>query len=659
MSEKHEHHHEHNHECGCGCSHGHSCGDETQERKNTIIKLIAAAVLFIAALIVEHTIGREISIPVYIVSYLIIGFGVIKEAFESIKEGDVFGEEFLMMIASLGALIIGMFSEAVAVMWLYCFGELLQDLAVDKSRDSIEELMDLRPDYANLIKEDGTEEKTDPDTVKVGDFILVKPGEKIPLDGRLVQGDSQIDTSSLTGESVPASVHPGDYVMSGTINNTGLIKIEVTKEFDESTASKILELVENASERKSKSENFISKFAHIYTPVVCILAITLAIVPSLITGNWIQWIERALTFLVVSCPCALVISVPLSFFAGIGYASKEGILVKGSSYLEALADAKIAVFDKTGTLTGGVFEVSEINAAENADTTPDEILELAAYAESNSNHPIAASIVKAYGKEIDSSKISSITETAGHGVSANVNGREVYVGNAGGLQEKGIQFEKCEKVGTVVYTAVDGKYAGYILISDRIKEDAREAVAELKKCGIRKTVMLTGDNKTVADSVADILGIDEVHSQLLPADKVNEVERLLKNKPEKEKLVFVGDGVNDAPVLARADIGVAMGALGSDAAIEAADIVIMDDKPSRLVTAVRISKRTVSIAGQNIAFAIAVKVIVLVLSALGLATMWAAVFADVGVALLCVLSSLRNLRPIQKKSMGTLRKGKQ
>lgn len=646
MSEKHEHHHEHNHECGC--SHGHSCGDEMQERKNTIIKLIAAAVLFIAALIVEHTIGREISIPVYIVSYLIIGFGVIKEAFESIKEGDVFGEEFLMVIASLGALIIGMFSEAVAVMWLYCLGELLQDLAVDKSRDSIEELMDLRPDYANLIKEDGTEEKTDPDTVKVGDFILVKPGEKIPLDGRLVQGDSQIDTSSLTGESVPVSVHPGDYVMSGTINNTGLIKIEVTKEFDESTASKILELVENASERKSKSENFISKFAHIYTPVVCILAITLAIVPSLITGNWIQWIERALTFLVVSCPCALVISVPLSFFAGIGYASKEGILVKGSNYLEALADAKIAVFDKTGTLTEGVFEVSEINAAENAEITADEILELAAYAESNSNHPIAASIVKAYGKEIDSSKISFVSETAGHGVSANVNGREVYAGNAGGLQEKGIQFEGCEKVGTVVYIAVDGKYAGYILISDRIKEDAREAIAELKRCGIRKTVMLTGDNKTVADSVAGILGIDEVHSQLLPTDKVNEVERLLKDKPEKEKLVFVGDGVNDAPVLARADIGVAMGALGSDAAIEAADIVIMDDKPSRLVTAVRLSKRTVSIAGQNIIFAIAVKVIVLVLSALGLATMWAAVFADVGVALLCVLSSLRNMRPLRK-----------
>lgn len=646
MSEKHEHHHEHNHECGC--SHGHSCGDETQERKNTIIKLIAAAVLFIAALIVEHTIGREISIPVYIVSYLIIGFGVIKEAFESIKEGDVFGEEFLMVIASLGALIIGMFSEAVAVMWLYCLGELLQDLAVDKSRDSIEELMDLRPDYANLIKEDGTEEKTDPDTVKVGDFILVKPGEKIPLDGRLVQGDSQIDMSSLTGESVPVSVHPGDYVMSGTINNTGLIKIEVTKEFGESTASKILELVENASERKSKSENFISKFAHIYTPVVCILAIVLAIVPSLITGNWIQWIERALTFLVVSCPCALVISVPLSFFAGIGYASKEGILVKGSNYLEALADAKIAVFDKTGTLTEGVFEVSEIKAAENTEITSDEILELAAYAESNSNHPIAASIVKAYGKEIDSSKIISVSETAGHGVSANVNGREVYAGNAGGLQEKGIQFEECEKVGTVVYTAVDGKYAGYILISDRIKEDARDAIAELKGCGIRKTVMLTGDNKTVADSVAGILGIDEVYSQLLPTDKVNEVERLLKDKPEKEKLVFVGDGVNDAPVLARADIGVAMGALGSDAAIEAADIVIMDDKPSRLVTAVRLSKRTVSIAGQNIIFAIAVKVIVLVLSALGLATMWAAVFADVGVALLCVLSSLRNMRPLRK-----------
>ncbi len=645
MSEKHEHHHEHGHECGC--SHDYSCGDETQERKNIIIKLIVAAVIFIAALVIEHTIGREISIPVYIVSYLIIGFGVIKEAFESIKEGDVFGEEFLMVTASLGALIIGMFPEAVAVMWLYCLGELLQDLAVDRSRDSIAELMDLRPDYANLIKEDGTEEKADPETVKIGDFILVKPGEKIPLDGKIVQGDSLIDTSSLTGEAVPVSVHPGDYVMSGTVNNTGLIKIEVTKEFDESTASKILELIEHASEKKSKSESFISKFAHIYTPIVCILAIILAIVPSLITGNWIQWIERALTFLVVSCPCALVISVPLSFFAGIGYASKEGILVKGSNYLEALADAKIAVFDKTGTMTEGVFEVSEIKINENAGLTSGELLKLTAHAESNSSHPIAASILKAYGDEIDKTKINEVNESAGHGVSATVCGREVYAGNATGLYDKGICFEKCEKVGTIVYTAVDGKYVGYILISDRIKEDAGKAIAGLKECGIRKTVMLTGDNKTVSDRIAKELGIDEVYSQLLPTDKVNEVERLLKDKSEKEKLVFVGDGVNDAPVLARADIGIAMGAFGSDAAIEAADVVIMDDKPSKLVTAIKISKRTVSISRQNIIFAIAVKVIVLILGALGFATMWAAVFADVGVALLCVLSSLRNMRPVQ------------
>ncbi|MDO4939535.1 MAG: heavy metal translocating P-type ATPase [Lachnospiraceae bacterium] len=637
-------HHEHGH----GCGHDHSCGDEARERKNIIIRLILAAVVFIAALIVEHTAGHTIAIPVYIASYLTVGFGVLKEAFESIREGDVFGEEFLMAIASLGALIIGQYAEAVAVMWLYCLGEFLQDLAVDKSRESIGELMDLRPDYANLIKEDGTEEKVDPDTVRVKDVIVIKPGEKVPLDGTVAEGESMLDTSSLTGEAVPRSVRPGDDVLSGCINTTGLIKVEVTKEFGESTASRILELVENAGERKSKSENFISKFAHVYTPIVCVLALVLAIVPSLITGNWIQWIERALTFLVVSCPCALVISVPLSFFAGIGCASKEGILVKGSNYLEALADTGIAVFDKTGTLTEGIFEVRNIAVDEKAAVTGEEMLELAAYAESNSSHPIAVSIVNAYGKDIDKQKVKEVMEMAGTGVTATVKGRHVYAGNAGGLEEVGMAFSKCEEVGTVVYVAVDGKYAGYILISDRIKEDAAEAISGLKACGIRKTVMLTGDNTVVADAVGGELGIDEVHAGLLPEDKVSEVERLLGEKSEKEKLLFAGDGVNDAPVLARADIGVAMGAFGSDAAIEAADVVIMDDKQSRLITAVKLSKRTVSIAKQNIIFAIAVKVIVLILSACGYATMWAAVFADVGVALLCILSSLRNMKPVQK-----------
>lgn len=616
------------------------------ENKKTIIKLIAAAVVFIAAVIVGHMAGRTVSIPVYVAAYLIVGFDVLKEAFENIREGDVFGEEFLMAIASLGALLIGEFAEAVAVMWLYCLGEFLQDLAVDNSRESISALMDIRPDYATVTDADGNEQKVEPEAVGIGDLITVKPGEKIPLDGNVAEGDSMIDTSALTGEPVPRSVHPGDPVMSGCINSTGLIKIEVTKEYGESTASRILELVENASERKSKSENFISGFAHVYTPVVCIAAIILAVVPSLIFGNPLQWIGRALTFLVVSCPCALVISVPLSFFAGIGTASRAGILVKGSNYLEALAETGIAVFDKTGTLTEGVFEVTDSITSPDSGISSDEMLEYAACAESNSSHPAAVSIVKAYGKTVEKTRITEMTELAGCGVYAVVDGRHIYAGNAAGLEDMGIRYEKYSEPGTVVYIAIDGKYAGCFIISDKIKEDSAAAVSGLKSCGVRKTVMLTGDNAAVAASVAEKTGIDEFHAELLPADKVSEVEKLIGGKGEKEKLVFAGDGVNDAPVLARADIGVAMGALGSDAAIEAADVVIMDDKPSKLVTAVKLGKRTISIARQNIIFAIAVKVIVLILSAAGLATMWMAVFADVGVALLCVLSSLRNIREI-------------
>ncbi len=606
-----------------------------------------AAVLFTAALIVEHMINREISVPVFIVAYLIVGFGVLKGAFENIREGDIFGEEFLMGIASLGAILIGQPAEAVAVMWLYCLGEFLQDIAVDRSRESITELMDIRPDHAYIIDEAGNEHKVGPDRVKPGDIIAVKPGEKIPLDGEVIDGESMLDTAALTGESVPRRVHAGDTVLSGCINTTGLIRIRVTKEYGDSTASRILELVGNAGERKSRSENFISGFAHVYTPVVCIAALALAVVPSLIFGEPLQWIGRALTFLVVSCPCALVISVPLSFFAGIGAASREGILVKGSNFLEALAAARIVVFDKTGTLTHGVFEVKNIILSKNASVTADELIELAAYTECNSTHPIASSIVKSYDGEIDKTRIASLTEMAEYGVSAVVSGRDVYAGNAAGLKARGINHGDVRETGTKVYVAVDGRYEGCILISDVIKEDAAEAVKGLRACGISKTVMFTGDNPEIAEYVARTTGMDEYRAGLLPADKVDEVERLIAGKQEKEKLVFVGDGVNDAPVLARADVGVAMGALGSDAAIEAADIVIMDDKPSRLVTAVKLSGRTLRIARQNIVFAIAVKVIVLVLSAFGVTNMWIAVFADVGVALLCVLSSLRNLRPVR------------
>lgn len=634
----HGHHHEYHHE--------HDGCDEAMERKKIIIKLISAAVIFIAALIVEHFSGKTVSAPIYLAAYLIAGFDVIKEAFENIRHGEVFGEEFLMAVASIGAVLIGQFAEAAAVMILYCLGEFLQDLAVDRSRESISKLMDIRPDHANLIDNDGTERTVDPAEVRPGDIIAVKPGERIPLDGEVTEGNTMLDTAALTGESVPKSIHPGDQVLSGCINSTGLIRVKVTKEYGDSTASRILELVEHASERKSKSEDFISKFAHVYTPVVCIAALMLAVIPSLVFGEPIKWIERALTFLVISCPCALVISVPLTFFAGIGTASREGILVKGSNYLEALADVKTAVFDKTGTLTEGVFEVQKCIMAAGSKMTQDELTELAAYAESSSSHPIAQSVMRSYGKEIDRTQINEVKETAGYGVTAGVRGHVVKAGNAGLLEKAEIVFESCSENGTVVYVAVDGRYEGCMVVSDRIKDDAVQAVSGLKKCGIRKTVMLTGDNSRAASYAAEQTGVDEVYSGLLPADKVEIVEKLIAENGEKEKLIFAGDGVNDAPVLARADIGAAMGAMGSDAAIEAADVVIMDDKPSRLVTAVKLARRTRRIAAQNTAFAIIIKILILILGAFGLAGMWAAVFADVGVALLCVLSSLRNMKRI-------------
>ena len=649
LEHKHEHHHEHGHEHHHEHEHNHEHGHE--EGSGTVKKLLISAVLFIAAIITQHFIKTSwsgtVSMVLYIIAYLTVGFDVLKGAWENIRTGEVFGEEFLMAVASLGALIIGQYAEAVAVMFLYCLGEYLQDLAVDKSRDSIAELMDIRPDYANIENADGTETKADPDDVKVGDIILIKPGEKIPLDGDVIEGDSLIDTASLTGEPVPRSVHPGDSVISGCINVTGLIRVRVTKEFKESTASRILELVEHASERKSSSENFITKFARIYTPAVCIAALVIAILPPLILHQpFADWIYRALTFLVVSCPCALVISVPLSFFAGIGAASGEGILVKGSNYLEALANTKTAVFDKTGTLTEGSFEVRKINLDPATSLQGQDLLELAAHAESNSSHPIALSIIRAYTGSIDRSRITQVEELAGHGIRAVVDGKEIHVCNGNGLAYAGIAYEPVEEPGTIVYVASDGHCIGSLVISDRIKADSEKAFKEIKACGVRKTVMLTGDSKSAATEIASKLGIDEVYSELLPADKVNVVEKLLTELSENEKLVFAGDGVNDAPVLARADIGIAMGALGSDAAIEAADVVFMDDKPSKLATAIKLARRTISIARQNIIFAIAVKVIVLILSAFGKTTMWAAVFADVGVALICIISSLRNMKKI-------------
>ena len=608
--------------------------------KKKAIKIVIALILFLIAMIIKFE-NAWINNSIFILSYIIVGFEILKKAVRNIFRGKIFDENFLMAVATLGAFVIGEFPEAVAVMLFYQVGELFQSYAVDKSRKSIASLMDIRPDSAN-VKNNGEVLKVDPDEVKIGDIILVKPGEKVPLDGIIVDGNSMLDTSALTGESVPKEVKVGDKVLSGSINQNGLIEIKVTKSFGESTVSKILDLVENASSKKSKSENFISKFAKYYTPIVVVIAVLLAIIPPIIfkETEFIQWLYRALTFLVVSCPCALVISIPLGFFGGIGGASKLGVLVKGSNYLEALSKTEVVVFDKTGTLTEGVFEVKKVNSV---DITKEDLIKCAAYAESFSNHPIANSLKKAYGKDIDNKKISETHELSGLGVNAVVDGKEVFVGNEKLMQEKNIEYIKCNEIGTILYVAINNQFKGTIIISDKIKADAKKAIEKLKKNNVKKIVMLTGDKKAVGESVAKELGLDEVYTELLPNDKVEKVEELMKSKSEKGKLAFVGDGINDAPVLAISDIGIAMGGLGSDAAIEAADVVLMTDEPSKVVDAIKISKKTLKIVKQNIIFAIVVKILVLILSAIGLSNMWQAVFADVGVSVLAILNALRVL----------------
>ena len=608
--------------------------------KKEVIKVVIALILFLISLIIPFE-NAWINIGIYIISYLIVGLDVLIEAIKNIFKGEVFDENFLMTIATIGAFTIGEYPEAVAVMLFYQVGEMFQSYAVDKSRKSIASLMDIRPDFAN-IKKNGSIEKVSPDKISIGDIIIVKPGEKVPLDGTIVDGNSILDTSALTGESVPREVSIGDEILSGSINQNGLIEIKVTKSFGESTVSKILDLVENASSKKSKSENFISKFAKYYTPIVVVIAVLLAIIPPIIfkETEFIQWLYRALTFLVVSCPCALVISIPLGFFGGIGGASKLGVLVKGSNYLEALSKTEIVVFDKTGTLTEGVFEVQKVNSV---DITKEDLIKCAAYAESFSNHPIANSLKKAYGKDIDNKKISETHELSGLGVNAVVDGKEVFVGNEKLMQEKNIEYIKCNEIGTILYVAINNQFKGTIIISDKIKADAKETIEKLKKNNVKKIVMLTGDKKAVGESVAKELGLDEVYTELLPNNKVEKVEELMKSKSEKGKLAFVGDGINDAPVLAISDIGIAMGGLGSDAAIEAADVVLMTDEPSKVVDAIKISKKTLKIVKQNIIFAIAVKILVLILSAIGLSNMWQAVFADVGVSVLAILNALRVL----------------
>ena len=608
--------------------------------KKEVIKVVIALILFLISLIIPFE-NAWINIGIYIISYLIVGLDVLIEAIKNIFKGEVFDENFLMTIATIGAFAIGEYPEAVAVMLFYQVGEMFQSYAVDKSRKSIASLMDIRPDFANIKKNDSIE-KVSPDKINIGDIIIVKPGEKVPLDGTIVDGNSMLDTSALTGESVPREVNIGDEVLSGSINQNGLIEIKVTKNFGESTVSKILDLVENASSKKSKSENFISKFAKYYTPIVVVIAVLLAIIPPIIfkETEFIQWLYRALTFLVVSCPCALVISIPLGFFGGIGGASKLGVLVKGSNYLEALSKTEVVVFDKTGTLTEGVFEVKKVNSV---DITKEDLIKYATYAESFSNHPIANSLKKAYGKDIDNKKISETHELSGLGVNAVVDGNAVFVGNEKLMQEKNIEYIKCNEIGTILYVAINNQFKGTIIISDKIKADAKKAIEKLKKNNVKKIVMLTGDKKAVGESVAKELGLDEVYTELLPNNKVEKVEELMKSKSEKGKLAFVGDGINDAPVLAISDIGIAMGGLGSDAAIEAADVVLMTDEPSKVVDAIKISKKTLKIVKQNIIFAIAVKILVLILSAIGLSNMWQAVFADVGVSVLAILNALRVL----------------
>ena len=615
-----------------------------KKQKKVLIRIIAAVVLLIALAFVPAE--GWLQFALYMLPYLVIGYDILKKAVKGILNRQVFDENFLMAVATIGAIALGDYKEGVAVMLFYQIGELFQSYAVGKSRRNISELMDIRPDYAN-VEQDGELVQVDPDEVEIGTVILVKPGEKIPIDGIVVEGASSLNTSALTGESLPREAKEGDEVISGCINMTGLLKIRTTKEFGESTVSKILELVENSSSRKSRSENFISKFARIYTPAVCYGAVALAFLPPIVRmvfmglpADFGTWIYRALTFLVISCPCALVISIPLSFFAGIGGASKEGVLVKGSNYLETLSQTKYVVFDKTGTMTQGVFEVSGIYPAA---LSKEEVVEYAACAESYSSHPISKSLQKAYGKEIDKKRVTEVKEISGKGVTAQVDGRLVAAGNGKLMDQLGVPYTVCNEVGTLVYVAVDGRFAGCILISDLLKPHAKEAIAALKNAGVTKTVMLTGDTKRVADAVAAELGIHEVCSELLPTDKVSKVEELLARKSGKEKLAFVGDGINDAPVLSRADIGIAMGALGSDAAIEAADIVLMDDDPLKIAKAIRISRKCIRIVYENIYFAIGIKVICLILGALGIANMWAAIFADVGVMVIAVLNAIRAL----------------
>lgn len=615
-----------------------------KKQKKVLIRILVAAVLMIV--FSQLPVEGYIRFLLFMIPYLVIGYDILKKAFKGILNRQVFDENFLMAVATVGAIVLGNYTEGVAVMLFYQIGELFQSYAVGKSRRNISELMDIRPDYAN-IERDGKLEKVDPDEVEIGSVIVVQPGEKIPIDGVVTEGKTTLNTSALTGESLPREVAPGDEVISGCINMTGVLKIRTTKEFGESTVSKILDLVENSSSKKSRSEHFISKFARYYTPAVCYGALALAVLPPLVrmlamglAPEWGNWIYRALTFLVISCPCALVISIPLSFFAGIGGASREGILVKGSNYLETLAQTRYVVFDKTGTMTQGVFEVSGVHHNEMEEA---RLLEYAALAESASSHPISKSLQKAYGKAVDRSRVTDIEEISGNGVIAKVDGIPVAAGNAKLMERLGIPYKECHHVGTVVHMAVNGAYAGHILISDLLKPNAKEAITSLKHAGIEKTVMLTGDSKKVADQVAKELGIGEVYSELLPADKVSKVEELLKEKNAKAKLVFVGDGINDAPVLSRADIGIAMGALGSDAAIEAADVVLMDDDPLKISKAIRIARKCMRIVYENIYFAIGIKVLCLILGALGIANMWLAIFADVGVMVLAVLNAIRVL----------------
>ena len=621
-----------------------------KKQRKMLFRIIIAAVFLVLLNFMPVT--GTAGFLLYLIPYLVVGYDILWKALKGIKNHQVFDENFLMAVATIGAIALALYekssdyTEAIAVMLFYQIGEWFQSYAVGKSRRNISELMDIRPDYANIEK-DGRLEKTDPDEVETGSVIVVQPGEKVPIDGIVEEGESSLNTSALTGESLPRDVEKGDEIISGCINMTGVLKIRTTKEFGESTVSKILDLVENASSRKSKSEDFISRFARIYTPAVCCAALALAFLPPLVrmlgmgtAAEWGTWIYRALTFLVISCPCALVISIPLSFFAGIGGAGNAGVLVKGSNYLETLSQTKIMVFDKTGTLTQGVFEVNGIHHSEMEN---EKLIEYAALAESASSHPISKSLQRAYGKEIDRSRVSDIREISGNGIIAKVDGREIAIGNDKLMKHMGISFINCHSVGTILHMAVDHKYAGHIVISDVVKPHSKEAVQELKKAGIRKTVMLTGDAKKVAEQVAEDLGLDGVYSELLPADKVEKVEELMKNKPEKEKLAFVGDGMNDAPVLRRADIGIAMGAMGSDAAIEAADVVLMDDDPMQISKAIKISRKCLRIVYQNIVFAIGIKVICLVLGAVGIASMWLAIFADVGVMILAVLNAIRAL----------------